>query len=286
MANIYDKIAAIRTAVFGKDVRVSIASGIEAINDEVINVDERQMVVDRNESTRIENENERIANENDRQDNEEARINTFNANEDNRRLTFNNSEAARKTTFESNEANRINTFNVNETNRQQNEDTRIENENTRTQNENQRKTNETDRQLVFGDLRNQMNESIDEADQATLNANNATLSYTDIVEKTRKIYKPMVNTYTDISTTYPNPQIGWTVVSKDDHIEHRWDGTEWIAIGVSDTFDGYNVVVGSTPPSNPNLIWLDSPESTRYSRIIPSSSEPSDISQIWWENDD
>lgn len=285
MANIYDKIAAIRTAVFGKDVRESLASGIEAINNEVINVDDRQTIVDRNEETRIDNENTRINNENDRENNEEARINTFEAGEDSRRLTFNASEASRKTTFDSNEANRINTFNINETNRQQNEEVRIDNEETRIDNENQRINNENDRLLQFGNLRNEINESIDNANEATVNTNNATMNYTDIVDKTKKIYKPMVSSYNDILTTYPNPEIGWTVVTTDDHIERRWDGTEWIEIGLVDTFTGYNVVVGSVPPSNPNLIWLDSPEINRYARIFPSSTEPSDISQIWWEND-
>jgi hypothetical protein len=286
MANIYDKIAAIRTAVFGKDVRESLASGIEAINNEVINVDDRQTIVDRNEEIRIDNENTRIDNENDRKNNEEARISTFEANEDNRRLTFNNSEASRKTTFETDEFNRINTFNANETNRQQNEDIRIDNENIRISNETQRINNENDRLLQFGNLRNEINESIDNANEATLNTNNATINYTDVVDKTKKIYKPMVNSYSDILTTYPTPEIGWTVVTNEDHIERRWDGTEWVAIGLVDTFTGYNIVVGSTPPNNPNLIWLDSPESTRYARIFPSITQPSDINQIWWENDD
>ena len=32
MANVTDKVAAIRQAIYGKDVRENIASGIEAIN--------------------------------------------------------------------------------------------------------------------------------------------------------------------------------------------------------------------------------------------------------------
>ena len=42
MANIVDKIAAIRQAIYGKDVRESIASGIESINGEVENTTSRQ----------------------------------------------------------------------------------------------------------------------------------------------------------------------------------------------------------------------------------------------------
>lgn len=64
MASIIDKIAQIRQAVFGKDVRESIASGIEAINVEVESTTARQNVIDLNEAERISAENTRIENEN------------------------------------------------------------------------------------------------------------------------------------------------------------------------------------------------------------------------------
>lgn len=274
MANIIQKIALIRQAVFGKDIRESIASGIEAINTEVENTTARQNVIDSQEQSRIDAENYRQSEESIRRSNESVRE----SNETNRQFIFNTNETNRQSTFDTNESDRQSTFDTKENIRDQNEDIRIQNESGRVE-------NEADRQLVFGGLRNQMNESIENADEATLNTNNATLNYTDVVENTKKVYKTMVNTYTDIAISYSNPEIGWTVVTKDDHIEHRWDGTEWVSIGVSDVFDGYNIVVGSTPPINPNLIWLDSPESTKYSRIIPSSTQPDDISQIWWETD-
>ena len=88
MANILAKVAAIRTAIFGKDVRESIASGIEAINDEVENTTGRQNVIDSQEQTRINNENVRKTNETTRQ-------NTFNTNEAARQNTFDNNEAVR-----------------------------------------------------------------------------------------------------------------------------------------------------------------------------------------------
>lgn len=66
MASIIDKIAQIRQAVFGKDVRESIASGIEAINAEVESTTARQNVIDLNEAERISAENTRIENENTR----------------------------------------------------------------------------------------------------------------------------------------------------------------------------------------------------------------------------
>lgn len=66
MASIIDKIAQIRQAVFGKDVRESIASSIEAINVEVESTTARQDVIDLNEAERISAENTRIENENNR----------------------------------------------------------------------------------------------------------------------------------------------------------------------------------------------------------------------------
>ena len=74
MANIAAKVASIRQAIFGKDVRESIASGIEAINTEVESTTERQNVIDAQESTRIDNENVRKNQETIRINNENNRI--------------------------------------------------------------------------------------------------------------------------------------------------------------------------------------------------------------------
>ena len=84
MASIADKIAQIRQAILGKDVREALASGMEAINAETENttqrqdyienlVDEAEQVRQYAEEVRIENENERIYNENLRQSQETAR---------------------------------------------------------------------------------------------------------------------------------------------------------------------------------------------------------------------
>lgn len=274
MANIAEKMWAIRHAIFGRDVRENIASGIEAINTEVENTTARQEVIDSQEQSRKDAENIRITNENTRKIQETDRQNA----ESIRQTTFNTNENTRQTTFTTNETTRINTFNTNEATRQTNETTRQSNENIRIQNEN-------DRLLEFGNLRNEITTSVNNANTAATNTNTATSNYMNIVEQTRKIYKPLVNTYNDISTTYPTPEIGWTVVAKDTSIEYRWDGTTWVSIGVSDVFDGYNIVLGTTPPNDPNLIWLDCPENNRNCRIIPSTSQPTDTAQIWWETD-
>lgn len=46
-------------------------------------------------------------------------------------------------------------------------------------------------------------------------------------------WKEAVNTYTDIATTYPNPQDGWTVNVKDTDYTYRYNGTEWVAISAN-----------------------------------------------------
>jgi hypothetical protein len=104
MANISDKTEQIRKATHGKDVRESLASGIEAINAEVINTTGRQDAIDRNESGRISAENARVQAENSRE----------------------TKEALRQSTFETNEANRTNTFNANEQTRNTNEQNRVQ----------------------------------------------------------------------------------------------------------------------------------------------------------------
>ena len=106
MANIADKVAQIRQAIFGKDVRESIASGIEAINSEVVNTTNRQNAIDAQEATRQSNENTRITNENTRQTQETDRKSTFNTNETARQTAFDTNETARSDTFNTNEVER------------------------------------------------------------------------------------------------------------------------------------------------------------------------------------
>lgn len=46
-------------------------------------------------------------------------------------------------------------------------------------------------------------------------------------------WKESVATFDDIATTYPNPQDGWTVNTKDTDITYRYTGTTWIAISAN-----------------------------------------------------
>jgi hypothetical protein len=264
MADIAAKVAQIRQAIFGKDVRESIASGIEAINNEVTNTTSRQNVIDSQEQSRIDAEKIRQSQEATRQSQEGIRQ-SQEATRQNQESIRINAENIRQTTFDINEKSRDTTFSTNESIRVQ---------------------NETDRVNEFNGLKAAINTSIDNANTATTNTNQATSNYMSVVEQTRKIYKPSVGTFSDLSTTYPTPEIGYTVVTRDTNIEYRWDGVEWMSIGIGDSSIGYNIVVGSIAPDNPKTIWLEAPGDTKYARIVPSVTQPTDLGQIWWEMDE
>ncbi|MCB2311600.1 hypothetical protein LGL55_10655 [Clostridium tagluense] len=124
MSNLEPIIEKIRHAEKGKEVRGSIADGIEAINAEVINTTARQLIVEGEQALVGQKEaNIQIA-EAIREGNEEKRKSTFNSNELNRANTFVANEASRVSTFNANELliknnedGRISTFNANETDR-------------------------------------------------------------------------------------------------------------------------------------------------------------------------
>ena len=46
-------------------------------------------------------------------------------------------------------------------------------------------------------------------------------------------WKESVNAFSDIATTYPSPQDGWTVNVKDTDYTYRYSGAEWIAISAN-----------------------------------------------------
>lgn len=126
---------------------------------------------------------------------------------------------------------------------------------------------------------------INEANQAIINTNNATADYNTTIENQIEIYKGKVATFTNIATTYPNPSVGWVVVTIDTHYKYRFDGTGWVEYGISDVPDGFSITVSSTPPTNIKSLWLDAPESVRVARVSSSPTAPTDTSMIWWETD-
>ena len=75
--------------------------------------------------------------------------------------------------------------------------------------------------------------------QATQNANDkaqlAQISADRVdaaINQSIKIFKPYVETYTDLLSTYLNPENGWTVKVAEEGKVYRWNGIEWVAIDI------------------------------------------------------
>jgi hypothetical protein len=62
-------------------------------------------------------------------------------------------------------------------------------------------------------------------------------------------WKEAVNTYSDIATTYPNPQDGWTVNVKDTDYTYRYNGSEWVAISANAIPEATTSVKGLMTPT-------------------------------------
>ena len=73
--------------------------------------------------------------------------------------------------------------------------------------------------------------------------------------ETNITWKAAVATYSDIATTYPNPQEGWTVVTTDTNIAWRYSGGQWIEISANTIPVATTAVDGLF--STTNVIKLD-----------------------------
>lgn len=51
--------------------------------------------------------------------------------------------------------------------------------------------------------------------------------------ETKIDWKESVDTFDDIATTYPNPEDGWTVNTKDTDYTYRFNGEEWVIISAN-----------------------------------------------------
>jgi hypothetical protein len=100
--------------------------------------------------------------------------------------------------------------------------TAITNAQTATTNANNAATNANDKATI--------------ADTAATNANNIA---TQLEAETLKIFKPAVSLFTDLATTYPTPENGWTVTVNGEEpvVSYRWNGTEWVNLGVISSVD-------------------------------------------------
>lgn len=112
-----------------------------------------------------------------------------------------------------------------------------------------------------------------DATDIVLQTNDKALQHIELIKDayatTVLIYKPFVQTYNDILTTYPLPQVGWTVQVYDTGIRYRWDGMNWTPI---DLFGG-NIPNATT--NNDGLMSKESftkldaiSEKTNYRTIV------------------
>jgi hypothetical protein len=101
----------------------------------------------------------------------------------------------------------------------------------------------SDDYIAFRDSLDSLANKITEANTAIGNANTATNSAntaasnanevaTELTTETLIIWKPYVNTYADIATTYVTPELGWATQAKDTGVRWRFNGTAWTNIGV------------------------------------------------------
>ncbi|WP_339157310.1 hypothetical protein MKX50_15280 [Paenibacillus sp. FSL W8-0186] len=74
------------------------------------------------------------------------------------------------------------------------------------------------------------NLSADNANKAAQTALNAADQALVVIRDAMKIYKAPVNNYGDLATTYPRPELGWTVMVRNTGNIYRWDGFSWILI--------------------------------------------------------
>jgi hypothetical protein len=122
------------------------------------------------------------------------------------------------------------------------------------------------------------------ANTAANNATNATANFQTLLDQQKLVYKQSVATYANIATTYPTPEIGWRVVTKDTGIAYRYDGTTWLEMDMSTTAEGFNVTISDAAPANINVLWLNAPNINQITRVVKSTTAPADTSVIWWED--
>lgn len=80
----------------------------------------------------------------------------------------------------------------------------------------------------------------------------------EVVDEAKLIWKPTVDTFAELSTTYPTPEVGWTVFARNDGISgevYRYDGFEWVKIQEFDAtaIDALDIRVSDEFASRKNL---------------------------------
>jgi hypothetical protein len=123
----------------------------------------------------------------------------------------------------------------------------------------------------------------DNANTAASNATNATANFQSLLDQQKVVYKQSVATFSAIASTYPTPQLGWRVVTKDTGLAYRYDGTAWIEVDMSTIGEGFNVTISDSAPANTNVLWLNVPNVNQTTRVVQTTTAPTDTSVIWWE---
>ena len=99
---------------------------------------------------------------------------------------------------------------------------------------------------VLNELIVNATEAIEDVNDATTNAINATNNANNVAaqlsNETLKIYKGVVVSYSDLATTYPNPENGWTVTVNGESpvVSYRYNGIEWVNLGIISSVDTNN----------------------------------------------
>jgi hypothetical protein len=133
------------------------------------------------------------------------------------------------------------------------------------------------------DTINNIQNAMDNANTAANNATNVTANFQNLLDQQKLVYKTSVATFSAIASTYPTPEQGWRVVTKDTGIAYRYDGTAWIEVDMSTTVEGFNVTISDKAPANVNVLWLNVPNVNQTTRVVKSTTAPADTSVIWWE---
>lgn len=159
------------------------------------------------ESTRVSNENNRISAESGRVTAENTRV--------------------------SQESSRVNAEGDSTKGRVKAENLRVAAENGRVSAENIRATNESTRQNNESTRISNENTRISQESTRQANTSSALQQMSEAVQSTMMIYKEAVASFSNIATTYPNPEIGWRVEVNDTKKVYRYNGTTWVNISDS-----------------------------------------------------
>lgn len=81
----------------------------------------------------------------------------------------------------------------------------------------------------------EINKATDISTKATEKSELATEKALDAYDTTRLVFKPYVNTFSQIAFQYPNPQVGWTTQVYNTGVRYRYDGISWVGV---DLFGG------------------------------------------------